>query len=275
MNATRRRTTLLGALLPLALGTAACDDAATGPNGVSTVTITFATAAPSAPSAAYAPVASTDGESIVVTGSNGTLEITDIRFIVAEFELEHVDRGDDCDASGTGNPCREFHIPPYFVDLPLTGGPLSVGADEVPAGSYEELEFEIEDLEDDEEDPEKAQQIEALMNAIRAELPDWPDEAAMRLTGTFTPTDGEPAPFVVYLDAEVEIELEFEQPLVIADSAVDRTITVQIDPNRWLARGDGTVVNLAEYDYETTGALLEFEVEIENGFTEIEHEDDA
>ena len=96
----------------------------------------------------------------------------------------------------------------------------------------------------------------------------------MRLVGTFTPTDGDPVPFRVYVEAEIEVELEFDTPFVVTADDVSRTITVELDPNDWFLLGNGSVVNLAQYDYPTTGMVPEFEVEIENGFKSVEHDDE-
>ncbi len=41
-------------------------------------------------------------------------------------------------------------------------------------------------------------------------------------------------------------------------------------PDIWFMRSDGSVLPLHLYDYGQTGQLLEFEVEMEEGFTEIE-----
>lgn len=226
--------------------------------------------------------------SIEVSGSNGVLSIDTVHVIMAEFELEREDDAGACDDDGIDDDsdsdgddddrlCPDFDAPPSFLSLPLGDGPRTVVSAQIPAGVYDELEFEIEDLDDDEDDEEEARQIAELREEIRGQFPNWPREASMRVAGTFTPVDGETAGeaqrFVVYLEAEIEVELEFDTPFVVTETDVSRTITVELDPADWFRLGNGTVINLAAHDYETTGSLLEFEVEIENGFKSVEHDD--
>lgn len=96
----------------------------------------------------------------------------------------------------------------------------------------------------------------------------------MLAIGTFTPTGGAPVPFRVYFEAEVEIEMDLVPPVTVTDDGSGATFTVHIDPALWFKRADGTVMNLAALDYDATGSVVEFEFEMENGFTEIEFDDD-
>ncbi|MBW3554672.1 MAG: hypothetical protein KY466_14250 [Gemmatimonadetes bacterium] len=261
----RRILTTLTALA--ALGTAACDET-TGPGQGAQVAVAFSAAASSSTAAAAAESGSLlRTRNVSIAGTNGTLVLEELRIIVAEFELERVSDEDCVDGN---DACEEFEAAPAFVNVPLETGQTVAVTAFVEPDTYDELEFEIEDLEDDEEDPVKAQQIEALMNGIRAEFPDWPREASMLAIGTFTPTDGDPMPFRVFFEAEVEIEMDLIPPVTVTDDGSGATFTVNIDPALWFKRSDGTVMDLAAL----TGTVVEFEVEIENGFTEIEFDDD-
>lgn len=252
-------------------GLAACDGG-TGPEGRTPVGVAFsgsgtASSSLQGTSATRSPWGT---QSVTVAGTNGTLVIEELRIIVAEFEL---DRLNDDACVEEDDSCEEFEAPPAFVNVPLDGGDVVAVTAPVTPDTYDEIEFEIEDLDDDEEDPVKAQQIEELMADILAEFPDWPREASMLAVGTFTPTDGEPVSFRVYFEAEVEIELELSPPVTVTDDGTGATFTVNIDPDLWFSRGDGTVMNLAELDYDRTGAVVAFEVEIEDGFSEVEFDD--
>jgi hypothetical protein len=237
---------------------AACSDAL-GPGDQGQVRIGFRLAVSNG--------AMNNGE-MVITGSNGTLRITEIAFIVNEFELEREE--DACDSSGPGNECEEFEAPPAFLRPPVTGRNVVVVTQAVPAGTYTELEFEVEDLELDEGNDE-AGAIAAAAAAARAAFPQWPDEASHMITGTFTPTGGAPIPFMVFFEAEIEIEKDLAPPLVVDQE--NETVTIELDPSVWFRRFDGTVMNLAAFDFETTGIVVEFEAELENGFPKIEFED--
>ena len=259
-------------VIPLALftlvGLAACDSS-TGPEDSESVAIRFAaettTGGAAAPGLELAPV----------VGTNGTLDITDLRVIIAELEFEGTNG--TCGANGDDEDdedCFEVELPPRLVNVPLDGAPLTVATTELPAGSYSEFELEIEDLEDDEEDTQFAAEIDALEAEIRNTFPEWPSDGTIRVEGTFTPNGGAPESFVVCIEGEVEVELELSPPIDIPAAEGDaHTLDVVLFPERWFVRGDGSVIDLTQWDYATTGELLELEIEIENGF-EIEFDDD-
>lgn len=95
----------------------------------------------------------------------------------------------------------------------------------------------------------------------------------MVVVGTFTPSGetsskrGNATEFTTFFEAEIEIEKELSPPLEIGGEGAQE-VTIQIDPERWLKKNDGTVRDLSAHDYETTGSLIEFELEIEEGFSE-------
>jgi hypothetical protein len=206
----------------------------------------------------------------VLVGTNGTLSIEKIWIIVNEAKLKNADRS--CDFVGVrGHDCAEFEAPPRFLDLPLDGEPVEAVTASIPAGVYEKLEFEIEDLEDDESDPAKAAAIRQVRTQVRAVAPDWPKEASALVTGSFTANGRTPVDFRVFLEAEVEVEMDLVPHLVVDQAgAANRNLTVDVSPDIWFRRPDGTVVDLARYHFDATGATLEFKVEMESGFTRVE-----
>lgn len=209
-------------------------------------------------------------EDLPISGSNGTLTITGLHFIVDEFELERADEDDGEEIED------EIEQGPYLTSLDLEGDPVEVTSGNVPFGRYEELSFEIEDVDfGDEEsgDDDEGQDEAALRSAIEeAGFTDWPDGASMVAVGTFTPTDGESRPFTTYFEAEIEIEMEMDPPLEFQEGGPSTRVTVHLDPARWFSRADGRVRDLAALDYGETGELVEFELEIEEGFAETEIE---
>lgn len=255
---------------------AACGDIA-GVNGPQHVDVNFQVGASSSPamSVAAAPgagaggVAAIAGPPMSITGPNGTLTIDEIRLIVAEVELEGED--DACEAAGGSDDCADFEAAPRFLDLPLDGSPVAAFGGMIPAGTYDELEFEIEDLEDDEEDTDFAAEIVVLREAILDEFPDWPREASALVVGSFESESGTTT-FRVYLEAEIEIELDLMPPLVITDGEPGPDLNVELRPDIWFTLADGSVLDLSMYDYDATGEVLEFEFEMEDGITEIEIE---
>lgn len=268
--------TLLAAVLAL-VGLTACESS-TGPNGAASVSIGFRTASPGSGSAS---TVSADGSTepgaspaIEFSGTNGTLSIDSTHLVVTEFEVSPADA--ECDDDG-GGECREFETGPKFIGLPLEGGTTVAVSEQVPAGTYEEVEFEVDDLEadddDDEDDEEQSQQ--ELLQQIRSQFSDWPEDASVRVTGTFTPAADtvESREFTAYFEAEIEVEKEFASPLTIEDDADDKSVTVTVDPAAWFELPDGSVVDLSQFDYSDTGRVVEIELEMENGFTEAEVED--
>ena len=257
-----------------------CSDGV-GIGGPQRVSLNFRVAS-AAPASAVGPAlvgrpAGVVGPPMVLTGTNGTLTLDEIRIVINEVELKPADGScDSVDTSGSNSSddCPEFEAPPRFVDLALDGAPIEAVTALIPAGTYKELDFEIEDLEDDEGDATEAALIAAVRAEILAEIPDWPDKASAMVSGSFAPAAGGSIDFRVFLEAEIEIEFELIPNLVIDDTGVaSRDLTVDVAPAIWFSNPDGTVLELNLYDYDATGELLEFEVEMEDGFTEVEYED--
>lgn len=259
-------------LAAAALAAAACGDG-TGLIDPQSVSVGFQVvgpaAAPVSAGASRAP-ARVAGPPMVISGANGSLIVEEIRIIINEVELKPADGS--CDSSGAGSDdCPEFEAPPRFLDLPLDGHPIDAVTVAVPVGSYKELDFEIEDLEDDESDPAEAAAIAAVRAQVLAAVPDWPDEASVLVVGTFTPTGGAAEAFRVFLKAEIEIEMELQPNLVVAeDGTSTRQLMVDITPHVWFLEAGGDVLELPLYDWDATHQLLEFDVELEDGFIKIE-----
>ena len=259
----------VGIALALAGVLAACSDS-TGPNGSGNLTVNFDVL--SVTPAAISGLSATEAAAaaLAVDGDNGTLTIDDIWLVVDEFKLERVkDACEEVVDQNDDDDCEEFELPPFFVSVPLEGeGAGEIGAD-VPRGTYEELKFETKAPDDDGDDA-------TLLKGIQDNhFEDWPAEASMLVVGTFTPADGvDPIPFRVYFDAEVKVELEFEEgePLVIEEGG-EYSVTVFIDPAIWFVNDDGTVDDLTAYDYDATGEVFKFEAKFEDGVTKIELDD--
>lgn len=266
--------TLIVPLL-LAMLTTACGDGL-GPGGPENVTLNFRSAGAPASGPATAPSASSHPagapvRSVAIEASNGTLVLDRVLMIVSEVELEHEDGCDDDDRSG-GDDCEDFEADPYLVELPLDGTPVSVMSALIAPGVYDELEFEIEDLDDDDDDRRGV--LEALWSEIRTEVPDWPRDASLYVRGTFHADGADPVAFRVFVDAEIEVELDLRPNLVIGpDGSASRDLIVDVRPDLWFVDAGGRVRDLTGWDWDATGRLLELEVELEDGFVEVEFDD--
>jgi len=261
-STTRRfpfRAVLILAVATLAFAVTGCDssdsDDASGRVEVRVRTISSTSATAST---------RTKASSVQIAGTNGTLTISDIRLIVAEMELE----SDDDSA--------EFETEPRFFQLPLdTSVVTPLAATEIPPGTYTDFEFEVEDVDlDDLDDDDEEDDYRTLRDTIRQSFPNWPDDASMVAVGTFTPTGGAPQSFTTYFEAEIEVETSLDPPLEVRADGASRTLTIVLDPTQWFRNVDGSVRNLADDDYDSTGDLVEFEAEFENGVVEIEIDDD-
>lgn len=270
MTRSTHRFTSVVLALPFVLG--ACSDAA-GPDSSVRVAVRFGQAASGGVSTSLASLSTLStgaaaNTPLVVTGSNGTLTITNVSFIVAEVELEC--QGDD----DVGPACADFKAPPAFVRLPLGAGAVDVASAGVPSGSYTELEFEIEDLEDDADDSatERAQYA-ALRSVIRAAYADFPDKASMVVEGTFTPSgSSQSTAFRTYFDADIEVEMQLTPALVVSDVSVSRALSVDVQPAMWFRRSDGSVRDLSQLDYARTRSVVGFEIEVKQGFRTVKLE---
>lgn len=261
-----RKSLWAAALIPLALS--ACDNPTS--TGGGNVAVRFATSSSSTSRAAFS-VSAAGAEQLVVSGSNGTLTITDVRFILNEFKLERVEGSCEGLKGDAEDACEKFEAPPAFIDLPLGSGAVIAATQEVPAGSYTKLKFEAEDIDfDDEDDDKKGAAIRTLAQAVRAAFPSWPKDASMVVVGTFAPTGGQPVPFTTFFEAEIKVEKEFNPALVIDDT--NRAVTVEVDPSAWFLSA-GKVIDLSAFDFARTGKVVEFEAKMKNGFTKIEFDD--
>lgn len=270
----------------LAVVVAACGDTTGSDTG--RIALRFGTVPLSGASTSIDGAAlSVAADELTITGSNGTLEIEDIQLIVSEVELKRLDdaecEGDDDDRQGVQQDvrlderrgdddedeeeCEEFEGGPFLVDLPLGGGEVTVLEEEIPAGTFTAIEFEIEDFEmEDDDDDGEGRRANQLLAQLRTLYPNVPPGANMVVKGTFTPTTGPARPFIVYFNADVEIKERFPEPLLVDEGG---GITVRIDPSKWFLSGT-QVRDLSRLD----GQLVEFELEMKRGFIKIECEKD-
>lgn len=263
------------AMLALAAGLTAggCDMLGGGREATAPVGVTFETLASNTGETAGKQLAP---DSLVIDGTNGQLVIQDIQLIAAELELKKPDAA--CpDSVADEDSCEKFEADMQLLDLPLDGSSLEVtGKQDIPSGTYVELEVEIEDIALDAEDNEKSDEERAQIDAVRSEIDaagyaNWPNEASAVVRGSFTPSGGSRADFVTYLDAEIELELTLEPPLTITGGEPSRSVVVRFQPDLWFERADGTVQDLST----SSGELTELEAEFEDGVAEVEIETDS
>lgn len=255
-------TTRMAALAALAT-LAACGDATGGGDGGRRVDVRMSVASGAA--VRQAAGAQAAGQ-MVIAGGNGEITLTELRVVVAEFELDGDDDANPC----TDDDCEDYDAGPSFVDLPLTGGSVTVASGDLPDGTYDELEFEVEDLDDDEENPRERAAIDSLRQVIAAAVPDWPRQASILAVGTFRPRVngalGAPQPFRVFFRAEIEIEMDLVPPLVVSASSASRRVSLTLDPAAWFSTAGGNVMDLGALNGQTV--RWDDDIRIRNGFRE-------
>ncbi len=256
----------------------ACDGS-TAPRNGANVAINFGTSVRSSVSADVQlsgnPALVSD---LTLTGTNGTLVIQDIRFIVSRLELKQ-STGTTCtDSSGTDDSrssnllradhgssgggsndganhdandgrerdaeCNEFEGGPFLVDLPLAGL-TSIATSKVPAGTYDAFSFRIRGLDADNEagdDSTELKNAQSVLAQMRTFYPNFPSSASMVVKGTFNGT-----PFTTYFRAKLEIEQQLATPLTVPG---DNSLQVMIDPTAWFNNGT-QVLNLGALNGQT------------------------
>ena len=170
-----------------------------------------------------------------------TVIITEAKFRFSEIEFE----------SATDDDSTDIEQGP-ILSLNLNGGLTEVGIADVPAGFYEELEFEIEARDED----------DALVND-----PDFEGENgqnySMVISGTI---NGEP--FTFRSEKDFEVELEFEPAFEVNDEE-QVSITLNFDTSLWFLDQDGNALNPAD-----SNNILLIESNIENSIEAFEDDDE-
>ncbi|HEX8450794.1 MAG TPA: hypothetical protein VF647_01790 [Longimicrobium sp.] len=243
-------------LLAAALLATGCDSPSTGSAAGDEVSINF-TARTSGASAQLAPAGSASlsaaAGQLVLNGDNGVLTLTDLRAVVARFRLRGDDDVNRCEDNGGADDCDDFNVGPLFINLPFDGV-VTVDAGSVKPGTYDEVEFRVKNLDDNDDDSNsdddagEAARTEALLQQIRAEIPNWPQKASMMVSGTFQPrtngTLGAAQPFRVFVRAELRTRVALNPPLVLTETSSAPQVTITLDP-AVLFRSGTQVANLA------------------------------
>ena len=219
----------------------ACTDGA-GPRGAGTVSLALSTVQPStSPSTVAAPGLSASlqagGPETFTDASNNTLAVSSVELVLREVELKPVERA-DCDESSQatvatpasdghdGNDehemndadedCDELEAGPILVDLPL-GSVERMFEATVPAGTFDELKFQIH---------KPSADGDAADQAFLAAHPDFAG-ISVRVKGTFNGAD-----FTYTSDLNVEQELRFDPPVPVT-AGTPAKLTVSLDLSGW------------------------------------------
>ena len=205
-------------LAMFAVAAAGCDSTATGRQPV---TVSFSTKAPAVPvvASADAPFAIT-----VAEGAN-TLVITKAELVLREVELK-VSTTTTCATGTAEDSCEEIQLGPMKIDLPVTDVVSSPISTQVPAGTYNEIEFDIRRPGTDPADVAFVQANPQFNNV------------SIRVEGTF---NGQAFVFTSQLDQEVQID--FNPPVTITEGS--NNVTIAVDMRSWFRNAQGVLINPA------------------------------
>ena len=217
------RTKLLATFAAL-LVLGACSDG-TGPTTGAQVSLTFAsgvTAGGAAASGFTGPMA------VPFTDGTNTLDITSVKVVLREIELEPVEVA-DCDVEPEPAGCEDFETGPVLIDLVLDGTTNTNISVAIPPGTYDEVEFDIHKVSSG--DPEDAAFLD-----LYPEM----DGKSIVVEGTY---NGVAYTFETDLNEEQEFDLI--PNLVIGEGAPATNVTIRLDISTWFVDGTGSLFDPA------------------------------
>lgn len=138
-------------------------------------------------------------------GDTNEVELTLVKLLIDNLELETV--SDDS---------LDFEINDLVVDLPLDGDTLEIASQQIPAGSYDKLDIEIDsDIVED-----------SVLN-------DSTGYYSIVVKGLY---NGEE--FTFKTNREFEEEFKFSPPIEVTDSTTSLSLNLSIDVDRWFKYAD-------------------------------------
>ena len=192
--------------------------------GAANLSVSFASAGALATNAS--------GNAMLVGATGDTLLITKIQLVLNNVELRRADVAVCPDSiavsttrerSSDDRGCSRLDLGPMLLDVPLDSTGASKLAVSIPAGSYREIEFELDKV-------RTGSGASAAESLFISQHPDFRD-VTVRIAGTYR---GAPFTFVSRVEAEVEFEVE---PALLVESGVNDNVTVSLDLRRWF-RGE-------------------------------------
>ncbi len=222
----RRQTARLAAVAVVAAAAlSACDSG--GPSSEPQVGFNLATKPAAGAVASAASLASAAAPESYTDADGNTLTLTRVQLVMSEIELESATAGIDCDVASIEGDCEELKLGPFLVDLPIgTGGATRNFSVAIAPGTYNEVEFEIHK-------PESSDEA-----AFIAQNPDF-DGVSIRAEGTYNQV-----PFVYTSDLDVEMEIDLDPPLAVADGAAS-DLTLLVDLGTWFRSAGGALLDPA------------------------------
>ncbi len=201
----------LASLVALTSVAAACSDSTTAKTSASQ--LGFTTGASLGASHDAAPI-SVGGHTLDLTAVTLTVARAEVKPAASAACADDNDAADDDKGPGGGggndgsnqghDDCDEMKIGPTTIDLPLDGSVVTVPADALPAGTFQELELRL---------------------------------AFVRVQGTFDGTA-----FDVTVATPVRGEIQFTTPIVVS-GGTQTSITVMVPVSMWFTNSGGSLLD--------------------------------
>lgn len=177
------------------------------------------------------------GKAIVVGTANDTLEISRVQMVLGNVKLrragitacpDSMRVSDDSRRSSDDRGCSRLDQGPMLLDLPLSGTGAAPLAVTIPAGTYHEFEFELDDV-------STSSSASAADKAFLVANPDFRN-ITVRVTGSYK---GQAFTFLSRARAEVEFEFE---PSLEVQAGVNDNVSVALDLGAWFRDGTSGAV---------------------------------
>jgi len=165
---------------------------------------------------------------LVLSDGSSSLTITRVGLVLREVQLKRENEVCTDSSGGVDNDlCEEFKTGPSVFELPVDSTVQQVLAiNNVPAGSYDGLEFKVHKASSSSD------------SAFVAANPDFTD-ISIRVEGTF---GGQSFTFLTSVEAENEID--FATPIVVADgSTTPVNVTLMVDVDGWFRDAAGNLID--------------------------------
>ncbi len=151
--------------------------------------------------------------------ADGILELTEVKILLSNVELE-MDDGVEGDDGEDGDESFTVVVDPFVINMNLDGTATNFAVANVPPGLYEEVEFKIHKVEASETPPDpefKEGDADSLRYSVIAK-------------GNYNAV-----PFIYKSKKSAHQELEFETPIEIVENGV-ANLTVLVDPHSWFSK---------------------------------------
>lgn len=199
-----------------ALSMAACGES-TGPATGTSVSLTFASDVSSG--AAPAPGIAAAPASAAITDGVNTLDVTSVQVVLRQIELESAEVA-DCNVEPEPVGCEDFHSDPVLVDVPVDGSTAHDVSINVPAGTYDEVQFDIHE-------------VTASDGAFLTAHPTMENRSIV-VEGTYNGN-----PFLFETNMSQEQSFTLVPSLVVSDGGGATNVTIRFDVSTWFVDQQG------------------------------------